>query len=131
MELSLPLSVHLLKGSDIFQVLIDSASPDGGQLTVGASILVEGVLKLSAPGKGAIELVAEKVLHLGLSHPDKYPFGRQRLSVESSRRFPHFRARTTTVLAINTDHVLASDFPSIFFHPRSSQRRLCSHPLSC
>ncbi|CAA7405010.1 unnamed protein product [Spirodela intermedia] len=113
--LSLSLSVQLLKDVDIFQVLVDPGLPDAGQLTVGASILVEGVLRLSTPGKGVIELVAEKVLHLGVSDPDKYPFGRQRLSPESSRRYPHFRARTTTVALITRIRNSLSSATSTFF----------------
>ncbi|MQL68850.1 hypothetical protein Taro_001119 [Colocasia esculenta] len=83
------------------QVLIDSSISVNAQVTVGASILVEGVLRLqSTPAKYLMDLVAEKLIHVGLSDPHKYPFAKKQLPLESSRLYPHLRPRTTTVASI-------------------------------
>ncbi|KAK4847182.1 hypothetical protein QYF36_026689 [Acer negundo] len=84
------------------QVVVEStlASPCILQPT-GTCIWVEGTLKEpSMVGKRAVELRAEKILHVGKVDEDKYPLSRKRLPLDTLRDFAHFRPRTTTVASV-------------------------------
>ena len=68
-------------------------------MPTGTCILAEGVLKLPpVEGKHAIELQAEKILHIGTVDREKYPLSKKRLPIDSLRDFSHFKPRTTTVI---------------------------------
>ncbi|KAK0588758.1 hypothetical protein LWI29_005077 [Acer saccharum] len=84
------------------QVVVESAMASPGILQpTGTCIWVEGTLKQpSMEGKRAVELRAEKILHVGKVDQDKYPLSRKRLPLETLRDSAHFRPRTTTVAAV-------------------------------
>ncbi|KAK6940455.1 Aminoacyl-tRNA synthetase, class II (D/K/N) [Dillenia turbinata] len=99
-----PTSTIFLQVSDgsctaSLQVVVDSSVASLGHLTqTGTCVLVEGELKQSKEqGKHAIELKAEKILHIGMVEQDKYPLSKKKILLPSLRDFPHFRPRTTTV----------------------------------
>ncbi|KAM7270212.1 hypothetical protein ACFE04_029426 [Oxalis oulophora] len=81
------------------QVVVDSALASPSLITsTGTCILVEGLLrKPLLPGKYEIELVVEKIHHIGTVEQDRYPLSKKRLPLEALRNCPHFRPRTTTV----------------------------------
>ncbi|KAL5862038.1 hypothetical protein ACOSQ4_003334 [Xanthoceras sorbifolium] len=84
------------------QVVVDAdiASPST-LLPTGTCILVEGILKQpSIEGKHAVELKAEKILHIGKVDQDTYPLSKKRLPLEMLRDSAHFRPRTTTVASV-------------------------------
>lgn len=67
-------------------------------LPTGTCILVEGLLERPATeGKHAIQLKADKVLHIGTVAIGKYPLSKKRVPLDALRDFSHFRPRTTTV----------------------------------
>lgn len=72
-----------------------------GQLTyAGSCIQVEGVIeKLLAPKEHKVALKAEKILHVGSVELGKYPLAKSGLSLDFIRPYPHFRPRTSTVIA--------------------------------
>ncbi|KAJ1427888.1 Aminoacyl-tRNA synthetase, class II [Sesbania bispinosa] len=84
------------------QVVVDSsvASPSR-LLPTGTCILVEGQLERpSAEGKHAIELKADRVLHIGTVEFDKYPLSKKRVPLDTLRDYSQFRPRTTTVATV-------------------------------
>lgn len=87
-------------GIAISQVMVDSAIVAPSKLLpTGTCILAEGVLEMSSvQGKPAVQLRAEKLLHIGTVEHDQYPLSKKRLPLDSLRDFSHFRARTTTVI---------------------------------
>ncbi|KAA8543561.1 hypothetical protein F0562_021693 [Nyssa sinensis] len=102
-----PPSIAILQVSDgscvaSLQVLVDSEIAPPSQLRpTGTCVLVEGVLQQSSmEGKHAIELKAEKILHLGIVDQDKYPLSKKRLPLYMLRDCSHFRPRTTTVASV-------------------------------
>lgn len=89
---------------DSLQVVVESTLAPPGQIMLnGTCILVEGVIQQpSASGKHAIEIKAEKVLHLGVVEDhEKYPLSKKRLPLHTLRDWAHFRPRTTTVASIS------------------------------
>ncbi|XP_059626258.1 asparagine--tRNA ligase, cytoplasmic 2-like [Cornus florida] len=84
------------------QVLVESSIvPPSQIMPTGTCILVEGALQQpSGVGKHVIELKADKILHLGIVDPDKYPLSKKRLPLDMLRDFSHFRPRTTTVASV-------------------------------
>lgn len=80
-----------------FQVVVDSSVATPSRLVpTGTCLLVEGQLE-RAEGKHAIELKAEKVLHIGTVDFDKYPLSKKRIPLDTLRDYSQFRPRTTTV----------------------------------
>ncbi|KAK4743917.1 hypothetical protein SAY87_010229 [Trapa incisa] len=81
------------------QVVVDSSLASPSQLLpTGTCILVEGVLKQPMiPGKHAVELKADKILHIGTVEQSSYVFSKKRLPLDMLRSCMHFRPRTTTV----------------------------------
>ena len=73
----------------------------------GTCVLVEGeIQRPSDPGKHAIELRTEKVLHLGVVEDhEKYPLSKKRLPLQTLRNWAHFRPRTTTVRRILANRI--------------------------
>ncbi|RVW34389.1 hypothetical protein VitviT2T_010441 [Vitis vinifera] len=84
------------------KVVVESTIASPGQIMpTGTCILAEGVLKLPpVEGKHAIELQAEKILHIGTVDREKYPLSKKRLPIDSLRDFSHFKPRTTTVASV-------------------------------
>ncbi|KAJ8431426.1 hypothetical protein Cgig2_004458 [Carnegiea gigantea] len=85
------------------QVVVESSLvPPGRIMLSGTCVLVEGeIQRPSDPGKHAIELKTEKVLHLGVVEDhEKYPLSKKRLPLQTLRNWAHFRPRTTTVASI-------------------------------
>ncbi|PKI59168.1 hypothetical protein CRG98_020433 [Punica granatum] len=80
-------------------VVVDSSLASPSQLLpTGTCILVQGVLRQSSnPGKHAVELEADKVLHIGTVDQSSYVFSKKRLPLDMLRSCLHFRPRTTTV----------------------------------
>ncbi|KAK1428517.1 hypothetical protein QVD17_17352 [Tagetes erecta] len=100
-------SVSILQISDgssviSLQVTVDSSiAPPGQLMPTGTCILAEGVLqKPSLQGKHAIELKAEKLLHIGIVDQDTYPLSKKSLPLARLRDCAHFRPRTTTVASV-------------------------------
>ncbi|XP_051113328.1 asparagine--tRNA ligase, cytoplasmic 2 [Andrographis paniculata] len=100
-------SISILSISDgscpaSLQVLVDSslASPNRVMPT-GTCILVEGLMqKPSLQGKESVEVRADKILHIGVVDPGRYPLSKKRLPLESLRDSCQFRPRTTTVASV-------------------------------
>ncbi|KAL8215107.1 hypothetical protein R6Q57_004556 [Mikania cordata] len=84
------------------QVVVDSSmAPPSQIMPIGTCILAEGVLqKVSLQGKHAIELKAEKLLHIGIVDQDNYPLSKRGLPLARLRDCAHFRPRTTTVASV-------------------------------
>lgn len=84
------------------QVIVDADKGDLGQLVpTGTCVVVDGVLKLPPAGaKQKVELRVEKVVHLGLVDPAKYPLPKTRLTLEFLRDVVHMRSRTNTISAV-------------------------------
>jgi asparaginyl-tRNA synthetase len=85
------------------QVLVDANVAAERQLTLtGTSVLVEGQLVQPPEGKNQkVELLVEKILHVGTVNAAKYPIAKAKLSLESLRSQLHLRARTNTVSGSN------------------------------
>ncbi|KAG4951494.1 hypothetical protein JHK84_044857 [Glycine max] len=82
------------------QVVVDSSVATPSRLVpTGTCLLVEGQLE-RAEGKHAIELIAEKVLHIGTVDFDKYPLSKKRIPLDTLRDYSQFRPRTTTVATV-------------------------------
>lgn len=83
----------------LLQIMVDSSiAPPSQLMPTGTCILVEGVLqKPSIQGKHAIELKAEKLLHIGIVDQENYPLSKKSLPLARLRDCAHFRPRTTTV----------------------------------
>ncbi|KAJ0791343.1 putative asparagine--tRNA ligase [Helianthus annuus] len=81
------------------QVMVDSSiAPPSQLMPTGTCILAEGVLqKPSLQGKHAIELKAERLLHIGIVDQESYPLSKKGLPLARLRDCAHFRPRTTTV----------------------------------
>ncbi|XP_042459416.1 asparagine--tRNA ligase, cytoplasmic 2-like [Zingiber officinale] len=88
--------------SSNLQVVMDSSMSLPGQVIhVGACILVEGVLQnASAPKGHAVELKAERILHIGIADSQQYPLAKPKFSLEFLRTLPHLRPRSVTVGSI-------------------------------
>ncbi|WOL08096.1 hypothetical protein Cni_G16848 [Canna indica] len=89
------------------QVVTDSSMSLPAQvITVGASILVEGVLqKVLTPKRYVVQLKVEKILHVGIvdmkKYPlvvdtKKYPLAKPKFSLEFLRSHPYLRPRSIT-----------------------------------
>ncbi|KAI3829871.1 hypothetical protein L1987_04002 [Smallanthus sonchifolius] len=96
--------LQISDGSSIisFQIMVDSSiAPPSQLMPIGTCILAEGVLqKPSLQGKHAIELKAEKLLHIGIVDQDNYPLSKKSLPLARLRDCTHFRPRTTTVASV-------------------------------
>ena len=68
-------------------------------LNIGASIIVNGVVKVTEGAKQPFEIVANTVDVSGVSSPD-YPLQNKRHSMEFLRDIAHLRPRTNTFLAV-------------------------------
>ncbi|WOK94505.1 hypothetical protein Cni_G03209 [Canna indica] len=81
------------------QVVMDSSMSLPAQVvTVGASILVEGVLqKVLTPKRYVVQLKVVKILHVGIVDMKKYPLAKPKFSLEFLRSYPHLRPRSITV----------------------------------
>ncbi|KAI7738404.1 hypothetical protein M8C21_021534 [Ambrosia artemisiifolia] len=100
-------SVSILQISDgsstiSLQVIVDSSiAPPSQLMPTGTCILAEGVLqKPSLQGKHAIELKAERLLHIGIVDQESYPLSKKGLPLARLRDCAHFRPRTTTVASV-------------------------------
>ncbi|XP_027336132.1 asparagine--tRNA ligase, cytoplasmic 2 [Abrus precatorius] len=100
------------------QVVVDSSvAAPSRLLATGTCILVEGQLQRpSSEGKHAIELKAEKILHIGTVDYDKYPLSKKRIPLEMLRDFAQFRPRTTTVATVMRIRSALSFAVHSFFH---------------
>lgn len=75
----------------------------GQVITVGTSILAQGVLqKILAPKKHVVELIVEKILHVGVVDVKSYPLTKPRISLVSLRDHPHLRPRSIAVTQSNS-----------------------------
>ncbi|KAL5062977.1 hypothetical protein RYX36_024714 [Vicia faba] len=84
------------------QVVVESSIATPSRLlATGTCILVEGrIERPSAEGKHAIQLTADKVLHIGTVDVGKYPLSKKRIPLDMLRDYSHFRPRTTTVATV-------------------------------
>ncbi|CAH9138719.1 unnamed protein product [Cuscuta epithymum] len=88
------------------QVLVDSKleSPEKVMPT-GTCIVVEGILqKASTEGKHHIELLANKILHLGTVDKNEYLLTRRTLPLTVLRNYPHLQPRTAQMTSIMRMH---------------------------
>lgn len=83
-----------------FQVAVESSlAPPNQVLATGTCILVEGILRQPlTQGKHALELRADKVIHVGTVDSSSYMLTKKRLPLDILRSCLHFRPRTTTVI---------------------------------
>ena len=69
-------------------------------VSVGASLAVEGML-MESQGKGQkMEVIADKIVVIGVADPEKYPLQPKKHSLEFLREIAHLRFRTNTFGAI-------------------------------
>lgn len=84
------------------QAVIDASNKDFRkiyELSIGASIEIEGTIVKSPGNKQKYELKADKINILGLC-PEDYPLQKKRASFEFLRTIAHLRSRTNTFSAI-------------------------------
>ena len=86
------------------QIVVENSVPGYADsikdVTTGASLSVEGILKES-PGKGQrIELHASSLTVLGVADPATFPLQKKGHSMEFLREIAHLRARTNTFGAV-------------------------------
>ncbi|XP_021832091.1 asparagine--tRNA ligase, cytoplasmic 1-like isoform X1 [Prunus avium] len=100
------------------QVIVEADKADLGQLVMtGTSLVVDGVLKLPPDGKKQkVELRVEKVIHVGLVDPSKYPLPKTRLPLEFLRDYVHLRPRTNTISAVLRIRDALAYATHTFFH---------------
>ncbi|XP_073117324.1 asparagine--tRNA ligase, cytoplasmic 2 [Elaeis guineensis] len=84
------------------QIAVDSSMSLPGQvMSIGTSVLVEGVLeKIPLPRKHVVQLKVEKILHVGIVDLKKYPLADRKSSLEFLRAYPHLRPRTSIVASV-------------------------------
>ncbi|CAL9768775.1 unnamed protein product [Musa acuminata subsp. burmannicoides] len=85
--------------SSNLQLVMDSSTSIPGQVvTVGNSILVEGVLRRSWRGRRrVVELIVEKLLYVGTVDLKTYPLAKPQPSSLFLRDHPHLRPRFITI----------------------------------
>lgn len=116
--------VELNDGSCLanLQILIDNTVPGYqdwvGQITTGASLLIEGVVQESPGQKQRIELRATSVTILGQADPQTFPLQKKGHSFEFLREIAHLRPRTNTFGAIARVRNAASAAVHQFFQQR-------------
>ncbi|CAH9074568.1 unnamed protein product [Cuscuta europaea] len=110
-NLSPPLYYSMLEvndGSSVknLQVLVDSNLESPYKvMPTGTCIVVEGILqKASTEGKHHIELLANKILHLGIVDKNEYLLTRRTLPLSVLRNCPHLRPRTTQMASLMRIH---------------------------
>ncbi len=69
-------------------------------ISVGASVAIEGKLVASQGKEQAVEIIATKVTVIGKADPEKYPLQPKKHSLEFLREKAHLRFRTNTFGAI-------------------------------
>ena len=97
--------ISLNDGSTIhnLQIVVDFNQTDEAllkRITTGAAISVSGVLKESQGSGQKVELVAQKIVVLGDSDPEKYPIQPKKHSLEFLRENAHLRFRTQLFSAV-------------------------------
>ena len=97
--------ISLNDGSTIhnLQIVVDFNQTDETllkRITTGAAISVSGVLKGSQGSGQKVELVAQKIVVLGDSDPEKYPIQPKKHSLEFLRENAHLRFRTQLFSAV-------------------------------
>ncbi|XP_008792968.2 asparagine--tRNA ligase, cytoplasmic 2-like [Phoenix dactylifera] len=87
--------------ADLQIVVHSSMSLPGQDISIGTSVLVEGVLeKIPSPGRHVVQLKVEKILHVGIVDLKKYPLAETKFSFEFLRAYPHLRPRTSIVASV-------------------------------
>ena len=97
--------VALNDGSTIHnvQVVVDRDKFDDSilsKITTGASVSIDGEVVASQGSGQKIEVIAENVIVLGESDPEKYPLQPKKHSLEFLREIAHLRFRSNTFGAI-------------------------------
>jgi asparaginyl-tRNA synthetase len=97
--------ISLNDGSTIhnLQIVVDFNQTDEAllrRITTGAAISVSGVLNESQGSGQKVELVAQKIVVLGDSDPEKYPIQPKKHSLEFLRENAHLRFRTQLFSAV-------------------------------
>jgi len=97
--------ISLNDGSTIhnLQIVVDFNQTDEAllkRITTGAAISVSGILKESQGSGQKVELVAQRILVLGDSDPEKYPIQPKKHSLEFLRENSHLRFRTQLFSAV-------------------------------
>ena len=97
--------ISLNDGSTIhnLQIVVDFNQTDEAllkRITTGAAISVSGVLNESQGSGQKVELVAQRILVLGDSDPEKYPIQPKKHSLEFLRENAHLRFRTQLFSAV-------------------------------
>ena len=97
--------ISLNDGSTIhnLQIVVDFNQTDEAllkRITTGAAISVSGILKESQGSGQKVELVAQKIVVLGDSDPEKYPIQPKKHSLEFLRENAHLRFRTQLFSAV-------------------------------
>lgn len=98
--------IELNDGSSVrpLQIILENTFSDFEKtcaaITVGSSLLLEGILKESPGGKQSWELVGTKILFQGECPTSSYPLQKKKHSFEFLRSIPHLRTRTNTYAAV-------------------------------
>ena len=97
--------ISLNDGSTIhnLQIVVDFNQTDEAllkRITTGAAISVSGILKESQGSGQKVELVAQRILVLGDSDPEKYPIQPKKHSLEFLRENAQLRFRTQLFSAV-------------------------------
>jgi asparaginyl-tRNA synthetase len=85
------------------------------KLHAGVSLRASGLLVKSQGGRQSVELQVASLEVVGECDPAAYPIGKQKISYETLREFPHLRPRTNTFGAIaRLRDVLAAEVHAFF-----------------
>ncbi|HEX2613509.1 MAG TPA: OB-fold nucleic acid binding domain-containing protein, partial [Fibrobacteria bacterium] len=85
------------------------------KLHAGVSLRASGLLVASQGGRQAVELQVSALEVVGDCDPAAYPIGKQKISYETLREFPHLRPRTNTFGAVGRlRDVLAAEVHAFF-----------------
>lgn len=91
--------IELNDGSCLSNVqIVTEALPQN--VTVGASLSVEGTVVESPGAKQSVEIQAKRIEVIGLCDPDTYQLQKKRHSLEFLRSIAHLRPRTNTIGAV-------------------------------
>ena len=97
---------------------LDNYETEIKQLATGASVVIEGELRVS-PAKGQeVELHAAKIAVVGQADPETYPLQKKRHSFEFLREISHLRPRTNALGAVSRVRSRLSYAVHQFFHDR-------------
>ena len=73
---------------------------DGGDITTGAAVMIEGTVVESPGGKQAVEVAVTSIKLVGGADASTFPLQKKRHTLEYLRGIAHLRPRTNTIGAV-------------------------------